>query len=59
MLGGSPAIPPFLAPVVDALQREMVPADWLHPDSQPCPHSLTSWLKGDGSMKFAILDTNS
>ncbi|KAJ7392745.1 hypothetical protein OS493_010400 [Desmophyllum pertusum] len=45
VLGGSPAIPPPLTPVVDALQQDVVPGDWLHPDCQPSPHSLTSWLK--------------
>ena len=47
VLGGSPAIPPSLASVVDSLQCDMVPTDWLHPDSQPSPHILTSWLKGN------------
>ena len=49
MLGGSPAIPTSLAPVVDALQEEVVPGDWLHPDCQPSPHSVASWLKGNGN----------
>ncbi|XP_020627063.1 dynein beta chain, flagellar outer arm-like isoform X2 [Orbicella faveolata] len=44
VLGGSPAIPTSLVPVVDALQEEVVPSDWLHPDCQPSPHSLASWL---------------
>ena len=47
VLGGSPAIPPSLASVVDSLQCNIVPTDWLHPDSQPSPHILTSWLKGN------------
>lgn len=47
MLGGSPAIPTYLARIVDALQQDMVPSDWLHPHAQPSPHSLTSWLKGN------------
>jgi len=52
VLGGSPAIPTSLAPVVDALQEEMVPGDWLHPDCQPSPHSLASWLKGNGDISL-------
>lgn len=52
VLGGSPAIPTSLAPVVDALQEEVVPADWLHPDCQPSPHSLASWLKGNGDISL-------
>ena len=50
MLGGSPAIPTSLVPVVDALQEEVVPSDWLHPDCQPSPHSLASWLIGNGDI---------
>ncbi|XP_066025345.1 uncharacterized protein [Pocillopora verrucosa] len=45
VLGGSPAIPTYLARIVDALQQDMVPSDWLHPHAQPSPHSLISWLK--------------
>ena len=47
VLGGSPAIPTYLARIVDALQQDMVPSDWLHPHAQPSPHSLISWLKGN------------
>ena len=56
MLGGSPAIPTSLAPVVDALQEEVVPGDWLHPDCQPSPHSLASWLKGNGDISLSKVE---
>lgn len=45
VIGGSTAVPPSLFPVVEALQQETVPADWLHPDGHPSPHTLASWLK--------------
>ncbi|XP_015758877.1 PREDICTED: dynein beta chain, ciliary-like [Acropora digitifera] len=45
VIGGSTAISPNLLPVVEALQQEIVPADWLHPDGRPSPHTLSSWLK--------------
>lgn len=54
VLGGSPAIPTSLAPVVDALQEDVVPGDWLHPDCQPSPHSVASWLKGNDDLTYWV-----
>ncbi|KAH9514966.1 hypothetical protein Btru_021541 [Bulinus truncatus] len=44
LLGGSGAIPRRLLPTVLSLQEEFVPVSWIHPNTQPCTHSLTSWL---------------
>ncbi|XP_055866060.1 uncharacterized protein LOC106055129 isoform X2 [Biomphalaria glabrata] len=44
LLGGSGALPKRLLPTVLCLQEEFVPVNWIHPNTQPCTHSLTSWL---------------
>ena len=54
VIGGSTAIPSNLLAVVEALQREIVPADWLHPDGRPSPHTLASWLKGKTCVSLVI-----
>ena len=54
VIGGSTAISPNLLPVVEALQQEIVPADWLHPDGRPSPHTLLSWLKGKACVILVI-----
>lgn len=44
LLSGREALPRHLVPVVDAVLAECVPASWVHPNCQPCPHSLADWL---------------
>ncbi|KAL8618506.1 hypothetical protein ACOMHN_000651 [Nucella lapillus] len=44
MVGGPLAMPFRLLPIVFSLQEELVPVSWTHPNTQPCTHSLTSWL---------------
>ena len=56
MVGGVAALPRPLLPVVHSVQEELVPVSWIHPNGQPCTHSLTthsltthsltSWLDG-------------
>ncbi|XP_070202269.1 uncharacterized protein [Littorina saxatilis] len=45
MVGGEAALPRPLLPVVFSVQEELVPVSWVHPNGQPCTHSLTSWLE--------------
>ncbi|XP_069115919.1 uncharacterized protein [Argopecten irradians] len=44
LLGGPEALAWVLLPTVYSLQEEQVPVSWVHPNCQPCTHSLLSWL---------------
>ena len=46
MLGGPEALPRTHLRTVTSLQEEHVPVSWVHPNYQPCTHSLVSWLEG-------------
>ena len=46
MLGGPEALPRSHLKTVISLQEEHVPVSWVHPNYQPCTHSLVSWLEG-------------
>ncbi|XP_076457719.1 uncharacterized protein LOC143291635 isoform X3 [Babylonia areolata] len=44
MVGGPLALPRPLLSVIRSIQEELVPVSWTHPNTQPCTHSLLSWL---------------
>ncbi|XP_052060514.1 uncharacterized protein LOC127700861 isoform X4 [Mytilus californianus] len=45
LLGGPEALPKMLSSTVSSLQEEFIPISWIHPNCQPCTHSLVSWLE--------------
>ncbi|XP_071095883.1 uncharacterized protein [Haliotis cracherodii] len=44
LLGGPEALPQSHLSTVYSLQEEHVPVSWIHPNCQPCTHSLVSWF---------------
>ncbi|KAJ8316357.1 hypothetical protein KUTeg_006371 [Tegillarca granosa] len=50
ILSGPEAIFKSYLTTVYALQEEHVPISWIHPNCQPCTHSLVSWLDGNSSL---------
>ena len=46
LVGGPEALPKSLLTTARSLQEEHVPVSWIHPNCQPCTHSLVSWLLG-------------
>ncbi|XP_053409232.1 uncharacterized protein LOC123561373 isoform X4 [Mercenaria mercenaria] len=45
LMGGPEALPHVYMTTILSLQEEHVPISWVHPNSQPCTHSLVSWLQ--------------
>ncbi|RUS89316.1 hypothetical protein EGW08_002923 [Elysia chlorotica] len=44
LVGGAGALPVRLLPTALSVQEEYVPTSWIHPNCQPCTHSLVTWL---------------
>ncbi|XP_023931015.1 dynein beta chain, ciliary-like [Lingula anatina] len=44
LVGGTESLPNPLKEAVFCLQEEYVPVTWVHPNKQPCTHTLDSWL---------------
>ena len=47
LIGGPGALPWELKDIVHSLNKEQVPAAWVHPNCQPSTHSLASWVLGE------------
>ncbi|CAG5131866.1 unnamed protein product, partial [Candidula unifasciata] len=45
LVGGPGALPQRLFSTACSLQEEQIPVTWVHPNCQPCTHSLLSWLE--------------
>ncbi|XP_022099208.1 dynein beta chain, ciliary-like [Acanthaster planci] len=56
LLGGERGMPPTLAKCARALQKELVPVTWVHPNRQPLGHTLHSWVT-DILKRFSQLRT--
>ncbi|XP_033641711.1 dynein beta chain, flagellar outer arm-like [Asterias rubens] len=44
LLGGERGMAPSLTECARALQKELVPVSWVHPNRQPLGHTLHSWV---------------
>ena len=51
LLGGERGMAPSLTECARALQKELVPVSWVHPNRQPLGHTLHSWVTGNDNNK--------